>query len=154
MVSDACGVAKDLFEDNWTASNTDEKTPTFSKVYDKKEISLATRDYVLTYNTDLSAKFNGIGSSNFDKRFIVTIDIRTAYHPNKDNTLSTLSTVTGHQHMLKMTEEVERIIKLKKADPGSPFEIIRPYGTQLDLSDKRKGIFRFVYEVELAETNT
>lgn len=153
MVSDASGVVKDLLEDNWTASNTDGKTPTFSKVYDEKEISLATKDYVLTYNTDLKSAFNGIGSSNFMKNHIVTIDIRTAYFPNKDTT-GTISTVTGHQHMLKMVEEVEDIIKAKKADPGSPFEIIRPHGTQVDLSDRRKGIFRFVYEVELIETNT
>jgi len=142
-------------KNNWTAGNTDNKTPTFQKIYDaKKEVSLNVKDYIFTYNAGMTPQVNGIGSSNFKKDHIVRIDFRTAYDPSKDKTLSPLSTVTAHEHMLKMVEEMERIIKSKKNDPGSPFEIISPTGMTNDLSDRRKGIYRYVYDVMLKETNT
>jgi len=153
MVSDAPDAVRALLNAQWTASNTDSKTPTFKKVYDVKEISLGTADYVLTYNSGMIPKFNG-SSGNLIKKHFVTIDIRTAYDPSKDHSLSVASTVTGHQHMLKIVEEIERIIKAYRIAPGSPFEEIRPANQSQDLSDKRKGLFRNVYDVMLTETNT
>lgn len=154
MVSDATATVATLLSNNWTASNTDEKTPTIDEVYERKEISVATGDWILTYNTDLDPRFNGVGSSNLKKEYVVTIDIRSGYRPDKDSSLSTPSTVTGHKHLLKMVEEVERIIKAKKIDPGSPFETIQPHGRAIDHSDRRKRLYRFTYEVKLKETNT
>lgn len=154
MVSDAPGAIKDLMKNNWSAANTDEKTPTFDVVYDRKEISVSTRDWILTYNAGMTPAFNGIGSSNFKKFHAVTIDSRSSYQPDKDKTISPLSTVTGHQHLMKLLEEIERIIKLKKNDPGGGFQVIRPNGVSADLSDRRKKLYRFTYSVMLIETNT
>ncbi|MFA5407124.1 MAG: hypothetical protein WC307_07230 [Candidatus Nanoarchaeia archaeon] len=153
MVSDAPGAVKTLLSTYWTASNTDLKTPTCNKVYDVKELSLSVEDHILTYNSGMIPKFNG-SSGNYKKSHFVTIDIRTAYDPSKDHTLASPSTTTGHQHMLKMIEEIERIIGLYRVTPGSPFEEIGPANQSQDLSDKRKGLFRTVYDVMLRETNT
>lgn len=153
MNYDAAGAIKSLMEDNWDDSNTDEKTPTFSKVYDVKVISLAVKDGLFVYNTPGAKKeFNGVGSRNFRGSFPVTIDLRSAYHPNKDTTKDAMSTVTAHEHITKLMIEVERIIKLKASEPGNGFEVIMPI-TDKDLSDRRKKLFRWVYEVMLKVSN-
>lgn len=153
MVSDAPGVVKTLLSTYWSASNTDSKTPTFSKVYDVKEVSLGTTDYILTYNSGMVPRFNG-SNGNLKKQHFVTIDFRSSYDPSKNHALSSPSTVDGNQHVHKMIEEMERIIGLYRVNPGSPFEEIRPTNQSQDLSDKRKGLFRVVYDVMLTETNT
>jgi len=153
MVLDAAGTVKTLLENNWTSSNTDDKTPTITKIYDVKQINIATKDYILIYNTGGStAQFNGIGSSNLRKDYPITIDIRTAYDPSKDSSIFPLSTVTGHEHIIKVCEEVEDIIQSNYVTPGGNFEIIIPQ-TFNDLSDRRKKLFRYTYEIVLRVTN-
>jgi len=153
MNYDAAGAIQSLLEDNWSSSNTDGKTPLIQEVYEVKEISIAIKDRILIYNTPGNKKsFNGVGSSNFKGDWPVTIDLRSSYQPNKDSTLDTLSTVTGHEHITKMMLEVERIIKAKKGEPGNGFEVIMPM-TDRDLSDRRKKLYRWVYEVMLKITN-
>jgi hypothetical protein len=153
MVLDAAGTVKSLLSDNWDKDNTDNKTPTFSKVYEVKEVSLAIKSYILVYNTGGGKPtFNGTGSSNLRKDYPLTIDIRSVYDPSKDSSIFPLSTVTAHEHSIKLVEEVERIIKANYNSPGGSFEIIIPQ-TFNDLSDRRKKIFRHTYEIVLRVTN-
>ena len=153
MVLDGAGAVEELLRDNWDSDNTDSKTPVVNKVLEVKEVSIATKDRILTYLTNRNSRFNGIGSRNFKIDIMVTIDLRSSYKPNKDKTLSTLSTVTGNVHLLKMVEEVERIIKLKADAPGGGFQVIMPDGNAIDLSDKFKNLYRHTYEVMLKQTN-
>jgi hypothetical protein len=150
---DAPGTVKTLLTNNWTAVNTDNKTPVIDIVYDVKEIDLSINDRILIYTVNETARINGIGSKKTRQDHMISIDIRSAYKPNKDTTKSTMSTTTGHEHLLKLKEEVERIITTYSNNPGGGYQAILPDGTNQNLSDKFKNLWRYVYEVKLIVTN-
>jgi hypothetical protein len=150
---DAPGTVKNLLTDNWIAANTDNKTPVIDLVYDVKELDISINDRILIYTVNETARINGIGSKKTRQDHRVSIDIRSAYKPNKDTTKAAMSTVTGHEHLLNIKEEVERIITTYSNNPGGNYQAMLPDGTNQNLSDKFKNLWRYVYEVKLIVTN-
>jgi len=150
---DACNTVKTLLETYWNSTNTDGKTPEIDLVYDVKELDLSIKDRILIYTVNETPRLNGIGTKKTRQDHRVSIDIRSCYKPIKDTTKATMSSTTGHEHLIKLREEVERIILLYSNAPGGNYQAIIPDGTNQNLSDKMKNLWRYVYEVKLVVTN-
>ena len=150
---DATGTVKALLVNNWDAANTDGKTPVVDKVYEMKELDLSIKDRILIYTSSDESRINGIGTTNTREDHYVSIDIRSAYKPLKDTTKTTISTITGHEHLMNLVAEVKRILRLKGNNPGGNYQAILPHQPNRDLSDKFKNLYRYLIETRLILTN-
>jgi hypothetical protein len=56
--------------------------------------------------------------------------------------------VRGRAHMMKMEDEIRRIIHSKRKGDGANFDRLL-YKTRTDLSDRTKQMHRFTFQVEI-----
>ena len=126
----------------WTASNTDNKTPVIVRVQDiatplMKDLQQA--DFILIYSIGYDEEYIDLGAYNVKSEDRYSIDIRTA---------------NGQARLRKLWKEVRRCLWAKRKNPvddasaAFPFSFIVPLN-RIDLTDKSKTLFRFVYDVEL-----
>lgn len=137
---DPIDTVKSVLEDNWTAGNTDSLTPTFDFIVNQKELINREGDFVLLYEVDEAIKPFGMGGTRFEYSPVISIDIRTTY--------KIVSVSDIRAHLIKLKDEVFRIINLKILDPDSDYRwmlLVR----KKDLSDKRSGLGRMVIDVKL-----
>lgn len=139
-MADAINTIKTILETNWNSSNTDGITPIFDYIVNQKTINLANNDYILLYELDEGHRPYGIGGQDFEESPTVSIDIRTTY---KRAHISDI-----RDHLIKLKDEVLRIIKANIAKPDSDYQLLLPVRKK-DLSDKTIGIGRMVFDVQL-----
>jgi len=136
---------KTILTDGWDSDNTDSITPTIDEIFDQKELDLANNDYVLLYSTPKIIKPFNIGGTTFEHTSPVSIDIRTTYQS------ATMGNVRAHA--IKVRDEVERLLKANLSNPDGNFQLLIPLRC-VDLSDKRIGIGRFIFDCHLINWGT
>lgn len=139
MIEDASQVMEDMLQDNWNNVNTDDVTPTISVIYTlNKRIDLAEASIIAVYESNTVQQANSIGKVSRRTQTRVSIDIRT---------------MKSRSHGLKLLKEVDRIINNQIVLPTGGYDILNPDFQWIDLSDKTKNLWRWVYDVELIKTN-
>lgn len=128
-------VVKNLLQSEWNSSNTLGRTPTIGVIYDYKMIDIRLKDWVLVYEAGVAHNFAGIGGREFDVQARVSIDTRTS---------------NSEMHE-KMRAEIERIIRNNISHSGY---LIIGIVDERDLSDKMKGLYRYVIDVELRKIDS
>jgi hypothetical protein len=104
---------------------------------DQKTISMADIDYVLLYEVDEGIDPFGLGGQEWAHERIIAMDIRTTY---KRAAIPDI-----RAHIIKMKDEVYRIVKANLSDPDSDHHLLK-LKRRRDLSDKRTGVGRFVID--------
>jgi len=139
---DAAGTIETLLSNNWNNSNTDSVTPTIDKIGDfrQKELDIRNKDYVLIYEVNEAIAPFGLGGQTWEEAPTVSIDIRTTYLATE------LTSIRAH--LIKMKDEVLRIIKANVSDPDANYKLLLATNRR-DLSDKRTGMGRMVIDVQL-----
>lgn len=124
-----------LLTDNWNSANTNSRTPTVDEIFDRPNVIdlRDTADFVLVYEQRTKI-IPFIGKSDRGIQQPVSIDIRTTF---------------SRSHAVKMLGEVDRILNTKIVEPDANYDILIPDDGWIDLSDKWKKMFRYVYDVTL-----
>ena len=139
-MTDALGLIKTLLTNGWNDANTNSITPVIDFVEKYKQLDLRNKDYVLLHSlTDAHSPFN-IGGTTFHNQKGAVIDIRTTYKN------AVWADVRGH--LIKIQEEVERIVKANIADPDGTHQLFQ-LASGRDRSDKNVGIGRYLINVTL-----
>ncbi len=134
-----------LLSDNWTAGNTDSKTPTFQKVTDIKRLDFrVNQDFILAHRAIEVTKPAGVGPADKNESINFNLDIRT-FGSDQEG------------HWLKVLDEVKRILKDNKLAPFSPTiseaHVIEWDGSGPDLSDKMHHIWRKLIPIQIIRLN-
>lgn len=137
---DALGAVIDLLNDNWRDENTNLITPIVDHIFNRKELDLNNNDYLLLYEIGETDDSFGIGGSRWQEITGLSIDIRT--------TKKVTSIIGVRTHLMKIREEVKRILKANIAEPHKPFQLLLPRRVR-DLSDKMVGIGRAVLDYDI-----
>jgi hypothetical protein len=103
---------------------------------------LSEKDWVLVYELDESTVPFGMGGTNFFEQPNVRIDMRTTFK---------VAAVTAvRAHMIKIQNEVKRIIGENIIAPGGGYNLIL-LTFRRDLSDKKTGMGRMIQDVQLRD---
>lgn len=143
MAVDAETEASTLLSANWLSANTDSRTPAFQVIGDRTHTSLliatAQQDLITVYETtspvELSggAAVDGSGNRLYRHTSNIKYDIRT---------------VVSKAHALKLRDEVLRILHANHQAPTGSFDKIKPPFLVTNLTDKSKGIYRYVIDAK------
>lgn len=139
-MADVLQTAKSILTNDWNSVNTDDILPIIGEIVHYKMLDLANNDYVLLYIMEEPIDPFGIGAQEWAHLPTVSIDIRTTY---KRTAIPNI-----RAHLIKIKEEVIRIIKSKVANPDSDYQLAVPRRLR-DLSDKSIGIGRMVVDINL-----
>lgn len=141
MAKDARNEVLTLLSNSWTASNTDNVTPQFSPVEDKKRIDFGKYpDWVLAQVHRPLKEPAGIGDQRkhvFDR---FDLDIRV-YGADKQ------------AHFLKVCDEVESILDDNLVYNTNGFTEISSDGDQRNMSDGTRGLWRMLIPVNVKRYN-
>jgi len=132
----------DLLSAGWLVANTDNKKPTFKRIIDIKVVPSNSHGYyayVLGYELNNTVRSSGLGGRD-EQIVTIALDIRTDGNAVTD----------GRQHALKIRDEVYRIIKTNYGKKlSSKYDRLQVTDGGKDLSDKMKGLYRHIVQVEL-----
>ena len=137
---DALSTIKTVLTNNWISSNCDSITPDINYAFEKKLLSLADNDQIILYELENSIDPFGIGGIEYADLNTVSIDIRTT---NKRSEINTI-----RAHLIKLKDEVLRIIKANLSNPDSDY-CLAVLRRKKDLSDRGNGVGRMVIDVQL-----
>jgi len=140
IIVDSLSTVKSILDTDWTSANTDSLTPTVTIIYEAKQVSLANADHILLYEVDEDHAPDGIGGKDYHEEPIVAIDIRTTF----------LRAAIGdiRPHLIKMKDEVLRIIRVNVENPDSDYKDIFMIRKR-DKSDKTIGMGRIIFDAQL-----
>ena len=127
-------------DNGWLSSNTDSLTPTVAKIVDVKVIDTANQDYIFLYEVDEPIDFFGLGAVDFQHSQMVSIDIRSTYLRSFPQDI--------RAHIIKVKDEVIRILKANISDPDSYYHLLTIIRKR-DLSDKSVALGRFVIDIKM-----
>lgn len=132
----------DLLSNNWVSSNTDNKKPTFKRIIDIKVVPQNSHGYyayVLGYEVNNTVRSSGLGGKD-EQIVTIALDIRTDGN----------SVTDGRLHALNIRDEVYRVLKTKYGTRlSSKYDRLQVTDGGKDLSDKMKGLYRHIVQVEL-----
>ena len=141
MATDPLNETLNLLSNNWTSSNTDNKTPRFIKITDvKKHDFRLNQDLICTHRNNTTNEYAGLGvdSKHITEKF--NIDVRV-FGENQES------------HFLNVIEEIKRIFTANKRNPSTNYNILEFNGDGTDLSDKTYKVFRKLIPVQLYKYN-
>lgn len=135
--TDEIALVKGFLTDNWTPANTDSVTPTISEIWEFKRVDVCSGDFVLLYQSGSSEiETSSIGTLGKHQTWRVSIDIRTSEKAG------------GRTHLIKLKNEVERIISNKIVTADSNFQFIEPI-SYMDFTNKMHDLYRMVLDVKI-----
>ena len=135
---DIIGLLVDNLDTNWDKSTTDNIKPTIANITEHKILDFENNDYVLLYELNENKTPFAIGGKSWQQKPVTSIDIKTSY---KNNPFTEV-----RDHSIKMRQEVERIID---SIVGGNANFIRFLHVRTrDLSDKNRGLARYVLDIE------
>ncbi len=144
MAVDILQETLDLLSTNWTSGNTDDKTPSFSKITDNKRLEFGnSQDHILAQRSVGDIKPVGLGDSNKHEIENFNIDIRVLGSDQES-------------HWLNVVEEVKRIFDTNKINPMvaiSETHEIEFDGSGPDLSNKTYNLWRKILPTQLKRYN-
>ena len=129
---------RSILDTNWNRANTVQRKPVVTDIttFDAgrgKRFNLNRSDAVFLYETAHNEEQPEVFYDFVNTRVNITIDIRT---------------VRGREQLMKMEDEVRRIIHLKRKGDGANFDRLL-YKTRTDLSDRTKQLHRMTFQVEI-----
>ena len=138
MPKESVDLIQSIFDDSWNRANTKQRKPVIMDITTLdpgrgKRFDLNRSDEIFLYETAHSEEQPDIFYDYVNSRINVTVDIRT---------------VEGRTHLMKMEDEVRRILHLKRKGDGLNYDRL-VYKTRTDLSDRTKRLHRMTFQVEI-----
>ena len=129
---------KSILDTNWNRANTNQRKPVITDITTLdpgrgKRFDLNRSDGVFLYETAHNEEQPEVFYNFVHTRINVTIDVRT---------------VKGRSHLMKLEDEVRRIIHLKRKGDGQNLDRLL-FKTRTDLSDRTKHLHRMTFQVEI-----
>ncbi len=126
-----------LLSTNWTSSNTDNTTPDFLKITDKKRFNFNTnRDVIFAHVNKPEKKPAGIGTVAKHNIERFDLDVRSIGK-------------TKETHWRKVLEEVNRILDTNIIEPTTPFNLLNSDFPGQNLSNQLHHVWRMLLPIEL-----
>jgi len=129
---------KSILDTNWNRANTNQKKPVITDITTLdpgrgKRFDLNRSDGVFLYETAHNEEQPEVFYDFVHTRINITIDART---------------VRGRSHLMKLEDEIRRIIHLKRKGDGQNLDRLL-FKTRTDLSDRTKHLHRMTFQVEI-----
>ena len=129
---------KDIFSKGWNRRNTNQRTPIIEDITTVeagrgKRVDLTNKDAIFLYETVHNEEQPEVFYDFVHTRINVTVDART---------------MNGRKHLMKMEDEVRRIVHSKRKGDGANFDRLL-YKMRTDLSDRTKRLHRMTFQVEI-----
>ena len=129
---------KSILDTNWNRANTDQRKPVITDITTLdpgrgKRFDLNRSDGLFLYETAHNEEQPEVFYDFVHTRINVTIDART---------------VRGRDRLMKLENEVRRIIHLKRKGDGQNLDRLL-FKTRTDLSDRTKHLHRMTFQVEI-----
>tara|TARA_R100001510_G_C7454076_1_gene77585 strand:- start:13 stop:453 length:441 start_codon:yes stop_codon:yes gene_type:complete len=129
---------KKILSDGWNRGNTDQRTPiiediTTAEAGRGKRFSLANKDAIYLYETVHNEEQPEVFYDFVHTRINITVDART---------------MSGRKHLMKMEDEIRRIVHSQRKGDGANFDRLL-YKMRTDLSDRTKRLHRMTFQVEI-----
>jgi len=129
---------KSILDTNWNRANTNQRKLVITDITTLdpgrgKRFDLNRSDGVFLYETAHNEEQPEVFYDFVHTRINVTIDVRT---------------VKGRSHLMKLEDEVRRIIHLKRKGDGQNLDRLL-FKTRTDLSDRTKHLHRMTFQVEI-----
>lgn len=138
MATESVALMQSILDTNWNRANTDQLKPVIADITTLdpgrgKRFNLQRNDGVFLYETAHNEEQPELFYDFVHTRINITVDART---------------VRGRDHMMKMEDEIRRIIHSKRKGDGANFDRLL-YKTRTDLSDRTKQLHRFTFQIEI-----
>ena len=138
MATESVALMQSILDTNWNRANTDQLKPVIADITTLdpgrgKRFNLQRNDGVFLYETAHNEEQPELFYDFVHTRINITVDART---------------VRGRDHMMKIEDEIRRIIHSKRKGDGANFDRLL-YKTRTDLSDRTKQLHRFTFQVEI-----
>ena len=138
MAKEAVELMVSTLVDNWNRGNTEQRKPVIMDIttFDAgrgKRFDLNRNDGVFIYETAHNEEQPEIFYDFVHTRVNLTVDVRT---------------VRGRNRLMKLEDEIRRIVHLKRKGDADNFDRLL-YKTRTDLSDRSKQLHRMTFQVEM-----
>ena len=138
MAKESVEFMQETINSNWNRGNTDQRKPVVMDITTLdpgrgKRFDLNRSDAVFLYETAHSEEQPEVFYDFVHTRINVTVDIRT---------------VRGRTQLMKMENEIRRIVHLKRKGDGENCDRLL-FKTRTDLSDRSKHLHRMTFQVEI-----
>ena len=138
MALESVELIKGIITAGWNRANTDQRTPIVEDITTVeagrgKRLDLTNKDAILLYETVHNEEQPEVFYDFVHTRINVTVDART---------------MSGRKHLMKIEDEVRRIIHSKRKGDGVNFDRLL-YKMRTDLSDRTKRLHRMTFQVEI-----
>ena len=138
MVKESVELLVSMVDEDWNRGNSNQRKPVIMDITNLepgrgKRFDLNRSDAVFMYETAHNEEQPEIFYDFVHTRINVTIDIRT---------------IRGREQLMKMEDEIRRIVHLNRKGDGTNFDRLL-YKTRTDLSDRTKHLFRMTFQVEI-----
>ena len=138
MALESIELMKSILDTNWNRANTDQRKPVITDITTLdpgrgKRFDLNRSDGLFLYETAHNEEQPEVFYDFVHTRINVTIDVRT---------------VRGRDRLMKLEDEVRRIIHLKRKGDGQNLDRLL-FKTRTDLSDRTKHLHRMTFQVEI-----
>ena len=138
MAKESLELMTSIFGTEWNRANTAQRKPVIMDITSLdpgrgKRFDLNRSDAVFLYETAHNEEQPDIFYDFVNTRINVTVDIRT---------------VRGREQLMKMEDELRRILHKKRLGDGLNYDRLL-YKTRTDLSDRTKQLHRMTFQVEI-----
>jgi len=138
MAKESVAIMQSVLSDGWNRANTNQRKPVITDITTLdpgrgKRFDLNRSDGVFLYETAHNEEQPEVFYDFVHTRINITVDVRT---------------VRGRDQLMKMEDEVRRIIHSKRKGDAINFDRLL-YKTRTDLSDRTKHLHRMTFQVEI-----
>ena len=138
MVKESIELMQNVLNTNWNRGNTSQRKPVIMDITTLepgrgKRFDLNRSDGVFLYETAHNEEQPDIFYDFVNTRINITVDVRT---------------VRGRDHLMKMQDEVRRIVHVSRKGDGVNYDRLL-YKTRTDLSDRTKQLHRMTFQIEI-----
>jgi len=137
MAKESVELVQSLFDSAWNRGNTNQRKPVIQDITSVepggKRLDLARSDAIVLYETAHNEEQPEVFYDFVHTRINVTVDART---------------MEGRKQLMKMEDEIRRIVHLNRKGDGENFDRLL-YKTRTDLSDRTKRLHRMTFQIEI-----
>lgn len=130
-------LVQSLFDIAWNRGNTNQRKPVIQDITTVdpggKRLDLSRHDAIVLYETAHNEEQPEVFYDFVHTRINVAVDART---------------MEGRKQLMKMEDEIRRIVHLNRKGDGENFDRLL-YKTRTDLSDRTKRLHRMTFQIEL-----